>query len=163
MSPPASSTRMTDFAFVSRYLKFLRDRRSLSKERFSIATNEAISAGVAARIIGICHSTGCTGLLRFHLFPKLIQLRRACIGRPAALLGKQRLHAAETPLEFGIRLPEARLGIDVEATGKVDACEEQIAHLIRQPLPVGSVQLGAQLADLLMHLVQDAGHIGPVE
>ena len=86
-----------------------------------------------------------------------------CAGR-AARLGEARLDVAEAADELLVRGPQRRLRIELQVARDVGDDEQEIAELLLDLRPGGSaVDLGFQLADLLLELGEHRGERRPVE
>src|SRR3546814_17263496 len=72
--------------------------------------------------------------------------------------------SSEAALELGVGAAQRRFRIDVQVTRQVDDEEQQVADLVFQPLGrTALVDLGTNLADLFVQLVEHLAHLRQVE
>ncbi len=62
--------------------------------------------------------------------PKPLLRLETEVRKSLAALRRQALHAAESPLEFGVGGTQRRLGVDIEFAGQVRRRKQQIAHFL---------------------------------
>src|SRR5512138_1570428 len=100
----------------------------------------------------------------FTLVPELVHLLQGRLAGAAALLPQAPLDVAETAFEFGVRAAQRRLRIDPEVAADVDDAEQHVAELVGDlRLPRLIADFLAQLAELLVELVERAADVGPFE
>ena len=100
---------------------------------------------------------------RFRLLPKRLHLveRGVLEAAPAA---RSASSIAKAALELGVGLAQRRLAVHVQVARQIDRREQQIADLVAQPLGARILlELGADLGDLLVELVEHLRRLRPVE
>jgi hypothetical protein len=74
------------------------------------------------------------------------------------------LHAPEAALELGVGAAQGGAEIDLAVAREVRGDEQHVAQLVFQRLVAGAgLELGAQLLDFLVQLVEHRVHVRPVE
>src|SRR6185295_18956901 len=100
----------------------------------------------------------------FSLVPEPVHFLERRLAGAAALLAQPLLDVAETALEFAVSAPQRPLRIYAQVAADVDVAEQHIAELIGDLRRAGLfAESLAQLAELLVELVERAGYVGPFE
>ena len=97
------------------------------------------------------------------LVPEVVHLLERCGLRGLAAIRQRPFDGREPTLEFTVRGPQHRFGIDVEVAGKIDPREQQVADLRRGGRAIARGELVLDLVRLLADLGEDGERIVPIK
>src|SRR5690606_5356647 len=101
--------------------------------------------------------------LPFRFLPEGFHLLKGCILQSAAGLLQCSLHMMETAAELLVGSGQRRLGIQLEVATEVDERKQHVTELIPDRRDIAAGKRAAQLAYLLLDLVEYGFGLCPVE
>src|SRR5215469_5430815 len=104
-----------------------------------------------------------SSLMIFRALPQHVEVFKAAAGERGRASASEPLHRRESLAEFHVRRTQRRFGVNAEPPREIDEREEDIAHFFADVRSFAAFQRRAQLAHLLIDLLDDAVRVWPVE